>query len=810
MDWIANQFDVLNVISGPQNGEDLRVPSDNYNGITIGRSVTNTGVFRQVDIENDNGFFDDAEGDRVSVDLIAPGVAIQICRPGEGNVTAVDTGTSFAAPHVTGTIALLNEYADYQVENSGGVRWDVDHTRKHEVMKAVLLNSADKLNGVHGSTRDVLMEDGESKWTDSIAFRDDAVSLDQEMGAGHLNASRALMQFQSGEYNNGESVPNIGWDYGETGGQGTTLSYPLANNFGGGFVAVTLAWDRKVEKFGGIDDTYDPSNTFTPTPFLDDLDVFICPVGWTNPYTDQVAMSVTSDDNVEHIFKAIGPGRFEIVVRQAGGVDTDFGLAWWFGNPAAPIPGDFEEDGDVDGADLGKWKTSFAVNSGSDADADGDSDGADFLTWQRNLGQISAVPAAVPVPEPASWSLASVAIALFGRRHAMFRSLACCFAAIAVLAHGTWALAAPTAIYNPETGNLRLTNDVASMALAFDSFSRQAYTSNLAGFTITQTLPSGAKFDQGDLPWAFALLNLPAGSFDIGNVVVPFTPPSDLRLFSYATLPGSPIWGSISVVEGDNGPSLDQTPTKSDPNAGPSATEPPSGQSNAPVRPVTNTAPASRPAHDPFAKAPAAAPEATVSVSFTSKRRAVSAEEIAAGVPVGVVNDFFVTSATDIIGIRDVEVHGAIYQSRYGVDYRAPSAKLLKHLPGISADSFLTTPGQPYVVGSYANSLSHADTIWYDYDTSRPQTDFLFARLTVAEAGRFAGTMAVAGPSGPVYVPFDFELSAGSLDSSPNRMRALAAAAPEPHAGLLLAIGLSAMLRRRRPRGTAPGATLSR
>ena len=35
-----------------------------------------------------------------------------------------------------------------------------DSSQKHEVMKAVMLNAADKLNGVHGSIRDVLNKDG--------------------------------------------------------------------------------------------------------------------------------------------------------------------------------------------------------------------------------------------------------------------------------------------------------------------------------------------------------------------------------------------------------------------------------------------------------------------------------------------------------------------------------------------------------------------------------------------------------------------------------------------------------------------------
>jgi hypothetical protein len=64
------------------------------------------------------------------------------------------------------------------------------------------------------------------------------------------------------------------------------------------------------------------------------------------------------------------------------------------GNPA-----DFDNDGDVDGMDLGEWKMGFgttgtAAKADGDADADMDVDGADFLTWRRELGAagVSAIP----------------------------------------------------------------------------------------------------------------------------------------------------------------------------------------------------------------------------------------------------------------------------------------------------------------------------------------------------------------------------------------------------------------------------------
>ncbi len=72
---------------------------------------------------------------------------------------------------------------------------------------------------------------------------------------------------------------------------------------------------------------------------------------------------------------------------------------------------DFDEDGDVDAADLAQWQRDFGANALSDADADGDSDGDDFLRWQRQLGSPPPATAyADAVPEPGSAALLSAAL----------------------------------------------------------------------------------------------------------------------------------------------------------------------------------------------------------------------------------------------------------------------------------------------------------------------------------------------------------------------------------------------------------------
>jgi hypothetical protein len=74
------------------------------------------------------------------------------------------------------------------------------------------------------------------------------------------------------------------------------------------------------------------------------------------------------------------------------------------------IPGDFNVDGAVDGADFAAWKAAFGPGAGADADGDADSDGRDFLFWQRERGVnlLASTAAGAPVPEPTAAGLGAL------------------------------------------------------------------------------------------------------------------------------------------------------------------------------------------------------------------------------------------------------------------------------------------------------------------------------------------------------------------------------------------------------------------
>jgi hypothetical protein len=80
------------------------------------------------------------------------------------------------------------------------------------------------------------------------------------------------------------------------------------------------------------------------------------------------------------------------------------------------VPGDFDDDGDIDGGDFLAWQSSFEAAGGNlpaDGNRDGVVNGADLAVWQQRFGSLPASTGeAQQAPEPAGGLLLVAALAM--------------------------------------------------------------------------------------------------------------------------------------------------------------------------------------------------------------------------------------------------------------------------------------------------------------------------------------------------------------------------------------------------------------
>jgi len=345
VDWSAQTHNVLYVIAGNQGFGGIPIPTDLYNGMTVSNSISVNGVYRKVsfaDLGSEPPAFQGRDpesnaGPRRSISIMAPGSAVETIQP-DGNTSPPISGTSFAAPHVTATVALLQEYGDRQLRDQVD-GWDLD-ARRHEVMKVVMMNSADKLedtgNGLLlGMTR-TAADQRNANWLASDAHQREDIPLDANMGTGHLNAYRAYQQFAAGQHSPDEPVPVIGWDYRTVGVDESAPSYrdyvfeePLQE---GSYVSIALAWNRQVNlRDANNNELFDIGETFENRG-LNNLDIYLLRAE-DDQIENRLWASNSPEDSVEHIFHQIPQtGRYKIRVVYRDQVNDpvqNYAIAWW-------------------------------------------------------------------------------------------------------------------------------------------------------------------------------------------------------------------------------------------------------------------------------------------------------------------------------------------------------------------------------------------------------------------------------------------------------------------------------------------------
>jgi len=367
MAWTyANTTFVISSGNSGQGNNTVSGPASGYNTISVGAVGITSGNTAGTDYTtiasySSGGpadFYNPVTGEtvtgvRAAVDIVAPGTYVVFASTTSSVALATGNGTSYAAPIVSGGVALLKDAS----KQTGLASTSLD-TR---VIKAVLMNSADKLDG---------WDNGQHLVGNVVVTTQ---SLDWYQGAGMMNLTRAYDQYLTGTTDvsgyGGGTVQKIGWDLGQVGGTSGSSTYNdytiNSTLLAGQILDVTLTWFRNTTTV-----TLDSNDTISVSDDgLANLDLEI----WDSNLTTLYATSNSTYNSSEELHYTIANnGTYLIRVLYDGQVYGEisselYGLAW----AVVPEPG-------VIAALAGLGLTGL-------------------LVWRRRRRRLAALP---PQPEP--------------------------------------------------------------------------------------------------------------------------------------------------------------------------------------------------------------------------------------------------------------------------------------------------------------------------------------------------------------------------------------------------------------------------
>ncbi|MDD5350545.1 MAG: S8 family serine peptidase [Chthoniobacteraceae bacterium] len=347
-------LDKLMVISAGNSGQTnglLGMPADSYNSLVVGAlNVVNPAATELLDptrspsaqVAPYSSWRPLADG-RAGVDVVAPGTDIwstlAINATGSnGYIAGTSSGTSYAAPHVTGVAALLyglasnstaigDDTTGYVMVSQGDLKSSKGTllSTDHKLIKALIINSAQKIPGLDATgAQQSTWQPGQVTTTNGVPNA--VVPLNYAVGAGSVDAMEAVRQYdeEGNRFWDLNALRVVGSDQYYTFGLGKFVSNPDVESFLTGLTA-TLVWDRHVDFV--VDS--DPNSLIAGTPTtngLSNLDLIlqeeVAPGVWQDVY-----MSAGTLDNLEHIYLPVltGTNNYRLDVRAESLTDPEEG-----------------------------------------------------------------------------------------------------------------------------------------------------------------------------------------------------------------------------------------------------------------------------------------------------------------------------------------------------------------------------------------------------------------------------------------------------------------------------------------------------
>lgn len=278
LDYVVERDQVISVVGVGNTSAMPQVLAGAYNAIAVGMSDATSSVGPTAI---------DGSG-RSKPDIVAP-----------GKFPSATNSSSYAAPKVSAAAALL-------VETASGMSSAADASHP-ETIKAILLAGA--------------IKDSLPSWSHT-----DTQPLDTRYGAGLLNVdnSHRILTADQQEASDVSLVAPTGWDF-DTIGAGGTKNYFFEVAAGDQLdqLSIVANWLRHIDVTPGAG----TAGSALLTPSLANIDIRLYAATGFTPDDDPIAQSISTVDNVEHIFVTDLPaGRYMIEV--SSNLEWNYALAW--------------------------------------------------------------------------------------------------------------------------------------------------------------------------------------------------------------------------------------------------------------------------------------------------------------------------------------------------------------------------------------------------------------------------------------------------------------------------------------------------